>query len=246
MDEMRRTYDLGWSLEYARPTVPGIDPPPFCPGDLAKVLEQSADWCEDVIDPSIWMGGVVDVSDPGEKGNMEAEIIDWLVSRKGWNAIQGEAHLTKPTPYNHYKAKTDLLNWNTKWRPKARLGSFHVVTDDVQRIVQKSYLIDQSLPGAGLLPGGIPKGSTFLRHLCAVGDVRNKNGGVKWGKNSAVRYDWMDCRAYATAVLLMHHQEKTMAKTEEAHKETPKPVQSDGGYLSGLSSTFSGNGGSWI
>jgi phage terminase large subunit GpA-like protein len=247
MDDQRRTYDIGWSIEYARPSVAGAEPPPFSPGDLAKTLEQAADWAEDSIDQKIWMGGVVDVSDPGEHGNAEAEIIDWLVSRKGWNAIQGEKNLTKATPYNHYKAKTDLLNWNTKWRPKARLGSFHVVTDNAQRVVQKSFLIEQSLPGAGLLPGGIQKGSHYLRHLCAVGEVRTKKDLPKWEKlPGAGRFDWLDCRAYATAVLLMHHQEKTMAKTEETQKETPKPAHNDGGYLSGLSSSFSGNGGSWI
>jgi hypothetical protein len=206
MDDQRRTYDIGWSIEYARPSVAGAEPPPFSPGDLAKTLEQAADWAEDSIDLKIWMGGVVDVSDPGEHGNAEVEIIDWLVSRKGWNAIQGEAHLTVPMMRNHYKTRTELVNWNTSWRPRARLGSFHVVTDNAQRLVQKSYLIEQSLPGAGLLPGGIQKGSHFLRHLCAVGEIRNKKEEAKWGKLGSGRFDWMDCRAYATAILLMHYQ----------------------------------------
>jgi hypothetical protein len=213
MDSDRRTYDLGWSTEFARPSVGGVEPPPFSPGDLAKCLEAAADWIEESIETAgaldKWKGGVVDVSDPGESGNAEAEIIDWLVSRKGWSAIQGEANLTKPSASNHYKPRTELVNWNEKWRPRARLGSFHVVTDNAQRIVQKSYLIDQSLPGAGLLPGGIPKGNQYLRHLCAVGEITGKTGNTKWGKlPNAGRYDWLDCRAYATAILLMHHQLK--------------------------------------
>jgi hypothetical protein len=213
IDAERRTYDLGWSTEFARPSVAGVEPPPFSPGDLAKCLEAAADWIEESVEAAgaidKWKGGVVDVSDPGESGNAEAEIIDWLVSRKGWSAIQGEANLTKPSASNHYKPRTELVNWNERWRPRARLGSFHVVTDNAQRIVQKSYLIDQSLPGAGLLPGGIPKGNQYLRHLCAVGEIIGKTGNAKWGKlPNAGRYDWLDCRAYATAILLMHHQLK--------------------------------------
>jgi hypothetical protein len=250
IDSDRRTYDLGWSTEVARPAVNGEKPPPFSPGDLAKCLEAAANWCEESVEaigrPGLWKGGVVDVSDPGEEGNAENELVDWLCSRKGWNAIQGESTLTKPTPYNHYKAKTELVNWNQKWRPKARLGSFHVLTDNAQRIVQKSYLIDQSAPGAGLLPGGIPKGNQYLRHLCAVGETTGKTGVKKWGGlPGAGRWDWMDCRAYATAILLMHHQEKTLGIVADAPKEAQKQ-SSEGGYLSGLSSSFGGNGGSWI
>jgi hypothetical protein len=55
----------------------------------------------------------------------------------------------------------------------------------------------------------------------------------------------MDCRAYATAILLMHHQEKTLGIVTDTPKEAPKPQSNDGGYLSGLSSSF-GTGGSWI
>jgi hypothetical protein len=195
----RRTWDIGWGIERAR-SGGDKEPPPWGAGELVATLERAADWIESIAGP-FFRGGVVDVGD----GNNVDEIARWLLKRKRWNAIQGESYLPKPRPDGTLRHLTAMLAWDAKWRPGQ--GSYRVVTDLVQQLVVASYKIKPGSPGAGHLPALNP-GNTYLRHLTAVGWVDSQSNDAtkpakKWSKLSkGGHHDYLDCRAYGTAVVL--------------------------------------------
>jgi hypothetical protein len=193
IDDERRTYDVAWGIERARSGADGKEPPPFSPGDLSTVLTRAADWIEHLGGPDFTLG-VVDVSD----GVTQGECAEWLSTRAKWHAIQGESHLPEVRATNGIQTRTGLCAWDTSWRNG--LGSYRVVTDLAQQAIAEAYKIDPTSPGAAMLPGPLRRGNAYLRHLTAVGWVTTAAGKRTWkALPGAGRFDYFDCRAYATA-----------------------------------------------
>lgn len=201
IDQERRTYDCAWGIERARAGDDGREPPPWAPGELSETLTRAADWLEERYG-DLFRVGVVDVSD----GETVDELAAWLARRPRWNAIQGESDLPAERKDGTLRHCTAMLAWDTRWRPG--LGSYRVVTALAQQQVLSAYKIDPAAPGAALLPGPLRAGNTYLRHLTAVGWTKSSDGRPVWcdGRHrklpGAGRHDYMDCRAYATAVAL--------------------------------------------
>jgi hypothetical protein len=210
VDQDRRGYDLAWAIERARAGVDGKEPPPWSPGELAATLARAADWAEDVAGGQ-FRGGVVDVSD----GVTQGEVAEWLSARPNWSAIEGEEALPTIRSDGRYQPRTPLVCWDTQWR--SGMGSYRVVTALAQQLVSDSYKIDPAAPGAGLLPGPMRPGNTYLRHLTAVGWATTSAGRRVWkGLPGAGRWDYADARAYATAVALaIREQDATPAPVEQ-------------------------------
>jgi phage terminase large subunit GpA-like protein len=201
LDADRRTYDLAWSIERARSGQDGKEPPPWSAGELQETLARAADYLEEIAGP-LFRVGVVDVSD----GVTQGEVAEWLSTRPKWNAIQGEDHLPAIRPGGTIQPRTSLVCWDTSWR--GGMGSYRVVTEAAQQVVAEGYRIDPAAPGAGLLPGPIRAGNTYLRHLTAVGWVTTSAGRRVWkALPGAGRADYFDVRAYATAVALAIRQQ---------------------------------------
>ncbi len=201
LDADRRTYDLAWSIERARSGQDGKEPPPWSAGELQETLARAADYLEEIAGP-LFRVGVVDVSD----GVTQGEVAEWLSARPKWNAIQGEDHLPAIRPGGTIQPRTSLVCWDTSWR--SGMGSYRVVTEAAQQVVAEGYRIDPAAPGAGLLPGPIRAGNTYLRHLTAVGWVTTSAGRRVWkALPGAGRADYFDVRAYATAVALAIRQQ---------------------------------------
>ena len=201
LDADRRTYDLAWSIERARGGVDGKEPPPWSAGELQQTLSQAADYLEE-IGGKLFRSGVVDVSD----GVTQGEVAEWLSTRPNWHAIQGEDHLPATRGDGKIQPRTSLICWDTQWRNG--MGSYRVVTALAQQAVAESFKIAPESPGAGLLPGPLRAGNTYLRHLTAVGWITTAAGRRTWGAiKGSGRADYFDCRAYATAVALAIRQQ---------------------------------------
>lgn len=215
LDADRRSYDLAWSIERARANSDGKEPPPWSAGELQETLARAADYLEEVAG-SLFRGGVVDVSD----GVTQGEIAEWLSTRPNWAAIQGEDHLPAIRPGGSIRARTSLICWDTSWRNG--MGSYRVVTDLAQQAVAESYRISPDQPGAGLLPGPLRSGNTYLRHLTAVGWVTTAAGRRTWAAiKGAGRADYADCRAYGTAVALALRQQDMEPKQPSESIDIP-------------------------
>lgn len=195
IDADRRTYDIAWGIERARSGEGGKEPPPFASGELSATLARAAEWIAEISGPT-FKGGVIDVSD----GVTQGEAAEWLsAAPAGWTAIQGEEHLPAVRNDGRITHCSSVLAWDTQWRNG--MGSYRVVTDLAQQGVAESYRMDPTAPGAGLLPGPLRAGNTYLRHLCGVGWVTTSAGRRVWkALPGAGRADYFDCRAYATAV----------------------------------------------
>lgn len=209
IDADRRTYDLAWSIERARSGMDGKEPPPWSVGELQETLGRAADYLEEV-SGKLFRSGVVDVSD----GVTQGEVAEWLSARPNWHAIQGEDHLPAIRTGGTIQPRTSLVCWDTSWRNG--MGSYRVVTDSAQQAVAESYRIAPELPGAGLLPGPLRAGNTYLRHLTAVGWSTTSAGRRVWkALPGSGRSDYFDCRAYGTAVALalLFHKEQPVQKS---------------------------------
>jgi hypothetical protein len=193
IDDDRRTYDLAWGIERAR-SGGDKEPPPFAAGELSATLARTAEWIEE-LSGERFKGGVIDVSD----GVTQGEAAEWLSTAGKWSAIQGEDRLPAQRPDGRITHRSSALAWDTSWRNG--MGSYRVVTDLAQQAVAESYRMDPASPGAGLLPGPLRAGNAYLRHLTGVGWTTTSAGRRVWkALPGAGRADYLDCRAYATAV----------------------------------------------
>jgi phage terminase large subunit GpA-like protein len=195
----RRTWDIAWGIERAR-SGGDREPPPWGAGELTATITRASEWILEAAGPK-FRGGVVDVGD----GETVDELAKWLAKTPRFTALQGESYLPKPRPDGTLRHLTAMVAWDTKWRTGQ--GSYRVVTDLAQQLVVDSYKIEPGTPGAAHLPA-LNAGNAYLRHLTAVGWVESKAKGAqtpekKWNRlPNAGRYDYLDCRAYGTAVAL--------------------------------------------
>ena len=237
----RRMWDLCWGIESARAGTDDKEPPPFAGDELRATLDRAADWLESRLGDAFRVG-VVDTGDQPEA------VAEWLADRPQWvgvrgsgrkgsEAIQGDPGLPRVTTMGDrtdYDAEVEgLICWERRWRPG--MGRWVVGTTAAWRLFQASMRIAAATPGAGLLPGPLRAGTTYLRHLCARGDVPNKTTGVVTFRDLTGRHDFGDVRAYATAVAM------AILETGRDHvspppDETPAPSghRGGGGFLAGF------------
>lgn len=215
LDEEQRTYDIAWGYEYARADSDGR-PLPYSPGDLLSILTRAAD-CIDSIAGPLLRAGVVDVGNP----KTEADTVQFLRIRTQYKAIMG----TKtdggalPAERNDERGRiehrTSLIAWDYKWR--TGLGAYIIRTDAAQQSVANTYAIAPEAPGAAMLPGPMKSNDSYLQHLTGTTWVDGKaNGGQRVWKKIRKRNDFLDCRAYGTAValaLLVHKPEPVQKST---------------------------------
>ncbi len=219
-DDDRRTYDLGWGIERARAGLDGKEPQPWSGLELSETMTRCAEWIEDIAG-ELFRVGVCDVGD----GQTCDELARWLARRRTWHAIQGEDHLPAERKDGTLRHRSSMLAWDSRWR--IGLGSFRVHTDLAQQHVCACYKIARDKPGAGLLPGPLRAGNTYLRHLTAVGNVKMPSGSTVWRQlPGAGRFDYLDCRAYATAVGLVYH-----GKHVQQNQQRQRPVGKVGSFI---------------
>lgn len=214
----KRSWDVAWGYESARAGAQHEEPPPWSPGDLRSVLSRVADLVPDYAGRQIDRG-VVDVSD----GVTIDEVLEFLSSHAQWRAIQGEAgELPKARPGSGITHLTPVIAYSNRW--KQGRGSYHIITDLAQQAVAEAYLIQHEKPGAALMPGPLKSNDVYILHITGTTWVVGKANVRTW-KKIRERNDYLDTRAYATAVgfALLATDPASDGQDDDATHSPPKP-----------------------
>ncbi len=190
-DANARTWDLAWGYEQSRANLTPLEP-----GELAELLDRLGRAMDSLgYAPSI---KAVDTGDLGEdrSAHVAAELPDFLAGRAGdWVALRGVDRI----PRQAETIVSDLIAWDESWRDG--LGRWWINSPAARSLVHDAYRIPINRPGAAHLPRGLNSHDAYLKHLCALTKETNeKTHATVWKKHQA-RHDWLDCRAYATALL---------------------------------------------
>jgi hypothetical protein len=227
-----RTWDQGWGTDYAHAGSESDKPAPFAAGELTATLDRVADYLAERLGDRLRLG-VVDTGDLA--ASFADELVEWLRNRQGWRACRGIDILPRIRPDGDYQARIDgLVCWERRWRPG--LGRYVIGSEASWRTFQAGYRRAPGTKGAAHLPGPLKAGNTYLRHITAKGEVKNKTGAVVFKEQpGGGRHDYGDARGYATAVgLALLRGEAPPSPPSGDDAPAPAPGSRGGGFLSGF------------
>lgn len=167
-------------------------------------------------------------------GDRQDEIRQWLRSHPDWMAVKGSSGM---------KAQQgDCAGWLYRRQQEGGWRLYFVDTENATRAVH-GELLAASGPGALTLPNGLRRESALVLHICAT--VEYLPG--RWSERPAdrkhhpewqYRHDYLDCLAYARA--LVYHWEAKAPKEETVEQPSAPPP------VSWVDSVVDSGGSSWL
>jgi hypothetical protein len=230
IDNQQRQYDIAWGYEHAT-----VSREPMTRAQIWMVLDRI-----DAVVTAI-VGSTPLVAKGVDANYRTDEIVSWLALHPQWmpcigasqskieraNGLRGDLRRTVPGVCVEYSA----ADW------KLRQPRINIDTHPVRQLAQNSFLVQIGQPGSAMLPYGIElkdsSAMTYLRHLCAEQWEPVKRKWVKVGQ----RWDWLDCRVYALALLLRHLRQSEAAAATQRQITFQEPDAGPGEYKGWLGSS---------